>query len=598
MVEPEVRAYEFGPFRLDVAERRLLREGRPLPITPKSFDILLLLVRNRGQLVTKETLMGEVWPDSFVGENNLTVGISSLRKALGERQEGREYIETLPKRGYRFVARARAVAAEGVGRPSAVPVRAEASASVSGTAVGAVAVLPLVNTGDDPNLEYLSDGITESIINSLSGLPRLRVMARSTVFGYKGRELEPQRIGRELNVDAVVVGRLRLFNERLLLGVELVDVADGSQLWGEQYNRGLSDVFKLQEEIAHEVSEKLRIRLTGEERLRLAKRHTENSEAYHLYLKGRYSWNRRTVKGFNQGLRYFNEAVAVDDRYALAYAGLADCYVGLTVGNELPAREGLAAARRAAVKALELDEMVADAHAALAYVEMLSWNWSEADAEFRRAVELNPNSVLTRTRYSSYLAILGQTERAVWEAEQALDTDPLSPLMHVSAGRIFFYARRYESAIERCRDALEMESSFGPAHGLLALVYERMGRHEEAIAEMRQAVGLLRDDPEALGILGFLYGVSGRSQQARKVLGELRELSKRKYVTPLYMACVHIGLREKEAAFKLLFQTYEERSPILTHMTVLPIFDFLRPDPRFTNLLSRIGLAARVTVAR
>jgi len=591
MAKPEIIAYEFGSFRLNVAERRLLRDDKAVLLTPKLFDILLLLVRERGAVVTKDTLMKEIWPGTFVEENNLTVSVSALRKALGERPREPEYIETVAKRGYRFVARVRDIWDDSAAKAGARFIRAGSKMVMDEheRGVRALAVLPLVNVDNDPYLEYLSDGITESIISSLSCLPQLRVMARSTVFHYKGREPDARQIGRELNVSAVLAGRLRRLGEHLILGVELVNVGDGSQLWGEQYNRSLSDIFNVQEEIAREISETLRFKLTGEEREQLAKRYTENTEAYQLYLKGRYFWNKRTVNSINRGIKFFNEAISLDPNYAQAYVGLADCYISLA-GNMLPTSEGIQAARRAIVRALESDEALAEARVSLAFIETIAWNWPEAEKQFRRAIELSPSSALAHGRYSIYLAVSGRMVQAISEAQQALNTDPLSAPMRVNAARIFYYACQYERSMEQCREALEIESHFGAAHTILGLIYGTMGMYKEAIAETQQAVSLMDDDPEVVGLLGYLYAASGRRREARKVLAKLQKLSEQKYVPPTSMVWIYIGLREKEKSFEWLEKAYEERSYMLIHLTAIPVFNYLRADPRFDDLLRRIGL--------
>ena len=580
-------AYEFGPFHLEPDERRLLRDGKPVLMTAKLFDLLLALVRNGGEVVTKEALMHEVWPDSFVEENNLTVSISSLRKALGERYKDRAYIETVTKRGYRFVARIREVRCGDNGS-----LAGERVAQVwDPPAASSLAVLPFLNVGESPNLEYLADGLTESIIASTSRLPRLRVMARSTVFRYKGREFDARQVGRELSVQTVLMGRLRELNGRLLLGVEMVNASDGSQVWGENYNRPLSDVLKVQEEIANEISGKLRIELTGEERELLTRPHTQSSEVYYLYLKGRYFLNKRTVRDIERAVEYFAETLRREPDYALGHVGLADCYLALISSNTLPVNEGIPAVRREAARALALDETIAEAHSSLGFIEMLALDWPNADREFRRAVELDPSNTLARSRYSIYLAVWGRMAEAIAHVKLALTNDPLSPHMHVHAARVFYYDRQYELAIEQCGQALEIEPRFGAAHGLLGLVYERRGMYAEAVSSMRRALDLLGPDPEALGILGYIYAASGRRRQAKKVLHQVLSLSGQKYVPPFCVACIHAGLRAEEEAFEWLEKTYEERSyvPILA---LFPFFEHLRPDPRFADLLRRSGLPA------
>jgi TolB-like protein/Tfp pilus assembly protein PilF len=587
MANLDSTVYEFGPFRLDAGERRLLRDGRPVPLTAKLFDILLLLVRNGGKIVTKETLMREVWSDSFVEENNLTVSISSLRRTLGERYREREYIETVTKRGYRFTARVSQVPHENASGSDTGESRAWAGAG-RGEPVSALAVLPFLNVSDSPGLEYLSDGLTESIISSMSRLPQLRVMARSTVFRYKGREPDARQVGRELNVQAVLVGRLREFNGHLILGVEMVDVRDGSHIWGETYNRPLSDIFSVQKEIASELSEQLRIELTSEERKRIAERHPQSFEVYYLYLKGRYFWNKRTVKDVERGVKYFEESIAREPNYALAHAGLADCYLSLIFLNALPVNDSIPVVRREAAAAMALDETIAEAHASLAFVEMMTLNWPEVEREFLRAIELDPNNALARSRYSLYLVLRGRMEDAVAQLERALTNDPLSPHMHVSVARVFYYAGHYDRAINQCRQALEIDPNFGAAHGLLSLVYERQGLYGEAIAEVQRAIQLMGNDPEVLGILGYLYAISGKRREAKRVLNKMLKLSGQQYTSPLFIAWVHTGLRESERAFELLEKAYEERSYIPLLM-ISPFFESLRRDPRYDDLLRRSG---------
>lgn len=596
MVKPETTTYVFGPFRLEAGERRLLRDGSPIHLTARLYDLLLLLLKNPGELVRKEDLLREVWPDSFVEENNLTVSISGLRKVLGEKHGEHLYIETVTKRGYRFVAKVEQVRGAGV-EPleETVGVRV-APFGVRRESVGALAVLPFVNTGGDRRLEYLSDGITEHIILSLSPLPRLRVMARSTVFRYKGGEIDARRIGRELGVQAVVVGALRQFNGRLQLSAEMVDVGDGSQVWGGRYDLPMSDVLKVQEEVATEISEKLSSRVTGEERLRLNRSHTRNPEAHRLYVKGLYFWNRRMLKDVNRAVRYFEEAINLDPDYALAYVGLADSYITMVFLNALSVESGLPTIRRAAAGALALDETLAGAHAALGYVEMMAYNWRGAERAYERAIELNPNNAIARGRYSFLLATLGKMEEALAETDQTLTIDPLSLSVRANAARTFFYVGRYERAVEQCREALDIEPRFGAAHGLLSLINERLGRYDEALAEIRKAVSMMSDNPEPLSILGYICAVSGRRREARRVLDKMLRLSEQRYISPLFIAIVYGALGEKARAFEWLERACEERSYVQL-LAMSPIFNSLRPDPRFADILRRIGLDPEPTPA-
>ena len=417
--------YEFGPFRLDPAERKLLRGNEIVALTPKAFDTLHLLVRNNGHLLEKDKLIGMLWPATFVEEGSLSNSIFLLRKALGE---DTAFIETVPRRGYRFVGAVRQfprgapahlekppeVGAPGVAsRPAearwpwrsrgglgiaAVAVLASLAAAswlyklaARGETIESLAVLPFVNANADPNTEYLSDGITESLINSLSQLPNLKVMSRDSAFRYKGKETDAQTVGRELGVHAIFKGRVTQRGDALNISTELIDARDGSHMWGQQYDRKVADMVALREEIAREMASALRMRLTGAEEKRLTKSYTANPEAYQDYLKGHYWWNKRTEEGFHKGIEYFQQAIAKDPNYALAYSGLADCYTYLAEGF-IPSKEGYLRAKDAALKALELDDTLAEAHSSLALIKSsYDWDWSGADKEIRRAIELNPS---------------------------------------------------------------------------------------------------------------------------------------------------------------------------------------------------------------
>lgn len=458
-------------------------------------------------------------------------------------------------------------------------------------AINSLAVLPLVNVGADPNADYLSDGITESIIDSLSLLPRLRVMARSTVFRYKGREADPQEVGRELDVQAVLAGRVQHQGGRLIIKVELVDVADGSRLWGEQYNRTPSDIFEVQEEIAREISKGMRLKLSGEQKQRLAKRYTDNAEAYTLYLKGLYQNGKWTGEGWRKAVEYFNRAIEADPSYALAYAGLASSYVKLGLFGAMPQREAYPRAKAAALAALRMDEMLAEAHAALGFVKMIDeWDWPGTEGEYKRAIELNPNYADVHKLYGYRLIHKCRFDEAIEQMQRAVELDPLSLEYMTSLGDAYYYARKYDQAADQLWKALEMESSYGEAHLFLARTREQQGRYEEAIAGFRKARELTGDVPAIAG-LGRACALSGREAEAREILNELKELSGQRYVDPTYPALVHLGLNEHDEAFALLEQAYADHSAWMVHLKAEPMFDAVRADPRFTSLLRRVGLA-------
>ena len=461
-----------------------------------------------------------------------------------------------------------------------------------GEMIDSVAVLPFVNVSADSNTEYLSDGISESIINSLSQFPNLRVMARSTVFRYKGKEADPQKVGQELRVRAVLTGRLLKRGDTLIVQTELVDAEKGSQLWGAQYNRKLADILRVQEEISREISEKLRLRLTGEEKVRMAKRPTENIEAYQLYLKGRYYWNKRTEEGFRRAIEYFSEATEKDRNYALAHAGLADSYIVLGEYALLPAKEAFAKAREAATKALELDDTLAEAHNALATVKGdYDWDWPGAEREFRRAIELNPGYATAHQWYGELLSNLGRYEEALAEIKRAQQLDPLSLIINAVSGRTLLAAGQDDLAIEQLRKTLEIDPNFARAHWLLGMAYLRKGAFAEAIAEFQRAATLSPNIIEYKGGLGHAYGRAGKRAEAHKLLYELKEHSKRRYVSSCDFAAIYAGLGEKDQAFAFLEKAYEQRDPKLVLWgNVGPLLDPLRSDPRFADLLRRVGL--------
>lgn len=588
---PTRRIYEFGPFRLDIAERRLLRNGNAVSLTPKVFDTLAVLVQKSGHVVGKEELMSEVWPASFVEESNLTQNIFILRKVLGVSREGQSFIETVSKRGYRFVAPVREAPDDllAAGQRTGPGVTSKASAQVA--AFSSLAVLPMTNVSANPDAEYLSDGITESIINSLSKIPQLRVMARSTVFRYKGKDVDPRDVGQELGVGAVLAGRVLQISDSLIVRTELVDVANGWQLWGEQYNRKLADILDLQEGIAQEISEKLKIKLTGEEKKRLAKRYTEDSEAYQLYLRGRYYWNKYTKEGLTKAVEFFNQSIELDPNYALAYAGLADsCYRLSNV--YLPPKEAMPKARTAAMKAVEIDDTLPEAHASLGLIKMYhDWDFSGAEREYKRAIELDPHSPLGYHRLGSCLQVTERFDEALANLKRALELDPLSLLVSSLLAFNLYLRRQYDESIEKYKKVLDMDPNYLQARFGIGLPYEQKGMYEEAITAFEEAK-ILSDDvtSEAMASLGYTYAVSGQVRDAEKVLADLSRRSRGHYVSPYGIAKIYVGLGENDLAFEWLERAYDERSEYLVWLRIDPRLDRIREDARYPNLLQRVGL--------
>ena len=458
-------------------------------------------------------------------------------------------------------------------------------------AIDSLAVMPLVNESKDPNMEYLGDGITESIINSLSQLPQLRVMARSTVFRYKDRGVDPQEVGNHLGVRAVLTGRVLNVSDHLIIKVELVHVGDGSQLWGEQYNRNLTDIFTVEEEISKEISEKLRLRLSDEQKKKLSKRHTDNTEAYQLYLKGRYHWNKRTDSDLKKSIQFFEQAIAKDPTYALAYVGLADSFNILGYYGYLSPREGFSKAKVAAVRALEIDEALAEAHNSLAFVRLLyDWDWQDAERQFKRALKLNPGYATAHHWYAEHLAAMGRRDEALAQMKRALELDPLSLIINTLAGWVYYRARNYDQAIAELQRTLEMDPNFVPAHLFLGWSYLQKGLYKEAVSEFESAKQFSESDTVALAGLGHVYAKAGQTSKARKVLSELKELSKTSFVSPYDIALIYVALGDRDKAFEWLDKAYESRSEMLVWTKIDPMLDPIRTDPRFVDLLQRVGL--------
>jgi len=461
----------------------------------------------------------------------------------------------------------------------------------SGDAIDSVAVLPFVSSSDDPDSEYLSDGITESLIYNLSQLPSLRVTARSTVFRYKGTEMDPQKIGQDLRVRAVLSGRLLQRDGTLVVRTELMDVANGSQLWGGQYNRKLADVFALQDDLSKEISERLRLRLTNEEKQRLTRRYTDNPEAYQLYLKGLYHWNKRSPDALPKSVEYFNRAVDADPAYALAYAGLADAYNLMSFFNMVPPREAIPKAKAAAAKALAIDGNLAEAHISLAYASFTyDWDWPAATRHFDQALALNREAVMNHAYYPFYLTVAGRFEEAVSVARRALDRDPVSAsLSHTLAVQLFL-SRHFEDATEECRRTIELDPNSAVASELLGYLFAAQGMFQEALPAIEKAAALNRGAALSLAYLGYVRARLGQGEEARRLLLQLATASKERYTPAVAFAMVHVGLGENDQALSWLEKAYEERVIRLAYLRREPVWDTLRSDPRFADLLRRIDL--------
>ena len=580
------KIYEFHGFRLEEAQLRLLYQDQPVPLKPKILDLLLFLVKKRGHLIAKDELLREVWADAIVEENNITVSMSILRKTLGEARGNRQFIETVPRRGYRFVAEVTELSEQLLNAgelDSAVRLEPEEDP------IDSLAVIPIEGPDKDFNVEYFSDGITESIINMLSRIPKLRVLACSTVFRFKGKDVDPQQVGQLLNVKAVMMIRVIRLGDKLVIRSELVNVADGSQLWGEQYNRSPSDILAIQEEIAKAITESLKFKLTRDDQIRLNTRSTYNHEAYNLYLRGRYFWNKYSKDWVLKAIDIFKEAIAIDSNYALAYCGLADAYFRLS-NVHLPPREVLPKAKEAALKAVEIDENLAEAHSSLGLVKVYyDYDWHGAEYEFRKALKLNPDLVLAHQRFGSYLTFMGRFEESNRHYETALDLDPFSLQINMNVATTYYLRGEYERAIKHLKKTTELEPNYMPTLFVLGCVYIQQGRLEEAIEQFQLIYKLDDEAYLALGFMGYAHALAGQRAEAETLLSVLREIAQRKYVSPYSMLVIHVGLGPEDRVFELLEKLYEEGNDWLVWLKVSPELRFLRDNPRFKNLMKRIG---------
>ena len=459
-------------------------------------------------------------------------------------------------------------------------------------AIDSLAVLPLINDSGDANTEYLSDGITECIINSLSKLPKLRVVPRSTVFRYKGQETDLQKIGAELGVRAIFAGRVVQLGDTIIVKTELVDVANEAQIWGEQYRRTLADIFSLLEDISADISEKLRLKLTGEEKKCLARRYTENTEAYQYYLKGRYFvTTKRTEEWIKKGIGYFQKAIDLDPNYALAFSGIAEAYgfLASSTGGWLP-RKAFPKAKAAALKALELDDALGEAHCSLGFFRLLyDWNFAAAEREFEKAVRLSPNYPNAHDGYGFYLKAVGRHDEAIEKCKLVQKLDPLSPFAHISLGYAYYFARDYDRAVDECYKALEMDKYSTFAYRNLGLAYLQQNKFENAIAALSKAVTFSSGGLAFESYLGFAYAAAGRQTEAIEALANLRDIATERYVSAYNFAMIHLGLGEIDKAIEWLEKAFAERSGFLPFLKVEPMLDPLRADPRFQDLLWRVG---------
>ncbi len=647
--------YEFGPFRLDPSEHALLRDGEPVPLRPKEFAVLLALVENHGHVLTKDELLKAVWPDHSVEEGNLNRQVSTLRGVLGETPDELVYVETVPRVGYRFVAPVRVIGDRGADvvferrtiarivteeeveannlgesppafEPKALLTTEEKDRRVSrrrrlalagagvllvglalaltqpwgsresrekkaAATIRSLAVLPFKPIGAGEEDEYLGLGMADALITKLSNLRELNIRPTSAVRKYGARDQDPVAAARELGVEAVVEGNVQRVGERVRVTVQLVSVRDGAPLWAETFDEHFTDIFAVQDRISEQVARALTLTLNTDERELLTKRYTENYEAYRLYLKGRYFWNKRTVEGLNKGIDYFNEAIEKDPSYALAYVGLADSYSLLSDYNGLPPKESYPRAREAAEKALELDERLAEAHAALAFIKAAyDWDWPGAEREYRRAIELNPNYETAHQWYAEYLSGQGRHEEALAEIRRAKEINPLSLIINAVEAWVLYHAREYDQSIAQSRKVVEMDPNFAEVYEYLKRCYDQKGMYREAIAARQMRRKLAGYDAEETAALREAAAATSARVYWQKRLEQELEEAKREPSTPFDMAEIFAQLGRKDEAFAWLEKAYEERSFLMMYLKVAPKLDPLRSDPRYADLLRRVGL--------
>ena len=635
MNDPQSYIFEFGNFRVDAAKRLLVsRDGEAIPLTPKVFDTLLYLVEHHGTVLDKDEMMQAIWPHTVVEENNLNQSISVLRRALGESRGENRYITTVPGRGYCFVADVKKAAppepvAEressnaasqpyqrsdsrksglplillaGIGivglgfavyylwpaRTTTVSTAPAGSTPTDSTAqVRSIAVLPFKPLVADHRDESLEMGMADSLIVRLSNLREVRVRPISSVRGFSGLEQDPVAAGREMGVESVLDGQIQRWGDRIRVTARLISAGDGRQLWAEQFDEKFTDVFTVQDLISEKVVSALALRLTGDEQKLLTKHHTENAEAYQLYINGRYYWEQRTEEGLKRAIEYFEEAIEKDRNYALAYAGLADSYALLGVFH-WPPKEAFPKAKKAAENALRIDDRLAAAHTALGHIKVqYEYDWAGAEREYQRAIELNPNYANAHLFYAIYLAMMGRFDEGLAEIRRAQELEPISLFIHANVGAILNAARRYDEAINQAKSVLEMNPNLDHARFMLGVAYLHKGMYEQAIAELHK----LTTPPYSYsGELGQAYALSGRRSEALKEIDRLQEMSKQRYVAAYSVALVYAGLGDKDKALEWLEKAYEDRSTRLVSIKINPRLDDLRSEPRFTALIRRMGL--------
>jgi DNA-binding winged helix-turn-helix (wHTH) protein/TolB-like protein/Flp pilus assembly protein TadD len=616
------RAYEFGSFHLDPDERRLLNAGRAVPLTPKAFQTLVLLVERSGQLVAKDELIREVWPGIFVEEGGLTRNISVLRKALGDDQTEQRFIETVPKLGYRFVSPVRSVDADvsasltPSGRAKAwwpgrhgselatlclllatvgiaVVFRHTRSSSPveSPSQATTIAVFPFQDVGATPLQDHVGLGIADALITRLAQIKQISVTPTSATSPSASHYQEPFAVARTLSVQFLLNGTFHRVGDRIRVTAQLVNVSNRQLLWAGTFDEAFRDVFSVQDQIAGRVADVLLVPLGREERQPPAIRETENAAAYDAYLDGRYLRNQRTPETLQRSVQAFLRAIRLDANFALAYAGLADSYALLGVYEVLPTRQAFPMAKIAAEMALARNEAIAEVHATLGFVKtFFEWDWHAGEAEFRRAIELNSTYATARHWYAIHLMSLGRTSESLAQMSRAQQLDPLSPIINTDVAEMYYWAGQYDRARAECRRTLEMYPRYYMAHCVLGWVHVQSGNLDQAKSEFQKAAEIVDDDPWVIVGLGYIHAAEGRRGAAEQALNELDEVARRRSVSPHAFAVMQVALGNAEAALTRLEESYDRRVVQLNWLKIDPRFRPLHSEPRFADLLRRLGL--------
>jgi TolB-like protein/DNA-binding winged helix-turn-helix (wHTH) protein/Tfp pilus assembly protein PilF len=622
--------FEFGTFRLDPAERLLLSNEAPVPLPPKAFDALVILVRSRGRLLGKDDLLKAVWPDSVVEESNLTQHVSILRKALRDGDDGLKYIETVPRHGYRFVAEVREVAHAApdapvprgcsLAQPAAAPPvdqrrRLPTLVGVVAALVLAVlfaaltmwnrqrgagpeplqslAVLPLHNLSGDPAQDYFSDGMTEALITDLAKIPGLKVISRTSIMQYRDSHKQLPTIARELGVDGIVEGSVLRSGDRVRITAQLVRGATDQHIWAESYERNVRDLLSLQDEVSHSIATQIQKQIAPAVSHRPATFAAADPQAREDYLKGRYFWNLRTEAGYRKAIEYFQSAVTADPLYSQAYAGLADAYALLGSLPDSTIRDAaMPKAREMALTALRLDDDLADAHASLAFVEMhYEWKFQDAEKEFKRAIDLDPNYSTTHHWYAYDLAAMDRMDEAVAEVKRARETDPISAIINTDVAEMLYWARRYDDAMQQAKVTIEMEPNFAHAHRVLERIYDEKHMYPEAIAEGERAVALSGEDMWMLLDLATTYALAGHMGDMRDTLKRVSKASPGGVLPATGTTSeLYAVLGDFDRAFEVMESQFRRREGGLILLNADPRFDVLKSDFRFQQLLQRVGL--------